>query len=101
MSKGFFDMTRRERRGTVVLLALMAVLLLVTALVRMKKSTTPASSAAQTAVEAFEAEADSVIITVDKPLRHKAEKKKSNKRHAAKKPKPADKPRRLDSVPQF
>ena len=94
-------MTRRERRGTVVLLALMAVLLLVTAFVRLKKGSTPAPSATRAAVEAFEAESDSVLITVDKPLRHKGEKKKSNKRRAANKPKPADKPRRLDPVPQF
>ncbi len=101
MKKNLLDMTRRERRGTIVLLALIAVLLLVTALVRLRKGTTPAPSATRAAVEAFEAEADSAIITVDKPLRHKGEKKKSSKRRAENKPKPADKPRRLDPVPQF
>ena len=53
------------------------------------------------AIEAFEAEADSAVVTVDPPVRHKADKKKSHKRRAAKKPKPADKPRRLEPVPQF
>ena len=101
MNKGFFDMSRRERRGTIVLLAMIAVLLLVTAVVRLKKSSTPAPTV-QAAVEAFEAEADSVIITLDKPSRHKAEKKKRpSKRSTPKKPKPSDKPRRLDPVPQF
>ena len=36
MKKGFFDMTRRERRGTIVLLALIVVLLLVTAVVKLR-----------------------------------------------------------------
>ena len=101
MNKGFFDMSRRERRGTIVLLALMVVLLLVSAIVRLKKSATPAP-AVQAAVEAFEAEADSIIITADKPSCHKSEKKKrSSKRPSPKKSKPSDKPRRLDPVPQF
>lgn len=94
-------MSRRERRGNIVLLALMVMLLLVTAVVRLKKSATPAP-AVQAAVEAFEAETDSVIITVDKPSHHKSEKKKrSSKRPSPQKSKPSDKPRRLDPVPQF
>ena len=101
MNKGFFDMSRRERRGTIVLLALMVVLLLVTAVIRSKKSTTP-TPAVQAPVEAFEAETDSVIITAKKPLYPKQEKKRRlSKRPSPKKSKPSDNPRRLDPVPQF
>ena len=101
MNKGFFDMSRRERRGTIVLLALMVVLLLVTAVVKLKKSTPPAP-AVQAAVEAFEAETDSVIITAKKPSSPKqAKKRRPSKRPSPKKPKPSDQPRRLDPVPQF
>ena len=101
MNKGLFDMSRRERCGTIVLLALMVVLLMVTAVIRLKKSTPP-TPAVQAAVEAFEAETDSAIIISKKPSRPKQEKKRRpSKRPSPKKPKPSDKPRRLDPVPQF
>ena len=101
MKKGFFDMTRRERRGTIVLLSFMVVLLLVTAVAKLKK-TTPPPPVARAAVEAFEAETDSVVIVADKPSRHKPAKKKHRTKHSSpKKPKAPVKPRRLDPVPQF
>ena len=101
MKMGFFDMTRRERRGTIVLLSFMVVLLLVTAVVKLKK-TTPPPPVARAAVEAFEAETDSVVIVADKPSRHKPAKKKHRTKHSSpKKPKAPVKPRRLDPVPQF
>ena len=101
MKKGFFDMTRRERRGTIVLLSLMVVLLVVTAVVKLKKPV-PQAPVARAAFEAFEAETDSVVIVADKPSRHKQVKKKRRTKHSSpKKSKPSGQPRRLDPVPQF
>lgn len=99
--KSLFDMSRRERRGTIVLLLLMAVALIVSAIVGMKKEAPPAD--AVVAVEAFEAETDSSVFTVEKPdRRHHEKRRHPAKRHPSKKSKPTpEKPRRLDPVPQF
>ncbi len=100
--KELFEMTRRERRGTIVLLVLMSVIITVTSIVCNRKDDLP-QTAALSAVEAFEAQADSTGLAEQQLAPHKSDKKrKPSKRRAAKKSKPSsDKPRRLDPVPQF
>lgn len=98
--KRLLDMTKRERRGTIVLLLLMGAVLLASLFFSMRKDRAPVAGTDVVAIEAFEAEADSAVMS-DPPVHHKTDKKKSHKRHAAKKPKPANRPRRLDPVPQF
>ena len=100
--KELFMMTRRERRGTIVLLMLMAVIIIFSTIVSLRQEKTPqAQSAAQ--LEAFEAQTDTTVFTVDYSKRHKHVKKRHmSKRKPIKKDKPSsDKPRRLDPVPQF
>ena len=99
--KRLLDMTKRERRGTIVLLFLIGAILVVSLFFNMRKDRVPMAGTDVVTIEAFEAEADSAVVAENLPVSHKTEKKKSHKRHAAKKPKPADKPRRLDPVPQF
>ena len=98
--KGLFEMSRRERRGTVVLLLLMAAVIAVSAIVGLKKEAPPADVVR---IEAFDAETDSTVLIVEKPARRHHEKhRRSGKHRPAKKNKPtSDKPRRLDPVPQF
>ena len=99
--KDFFDMTKRERRGTIVLLLLMGVLLLITYGMGMKKDST-AVKVNVDSLEMFERQADSTVIAAKQPTHHKTRKKKHvRKRHADKNPKPSGEPRRLDPVPQF
>lgn len=94
-------MTKRERRGTIVVLSLIAVILATSLLMRTRRSSAPVAGTDAVTLQAFEAQADSAVVTVNPPVRHKSDKKKSHKRRGAKKSKPADKPRRLDPVPQF
>ena len=63
--KESFRMSRRERRGTIVILALIAVLLVSTQAVRScgKDRAVPLQV---TEIEQFEADADSVTFTIDK-----------------------------------
>lgn len=101
--KEFFVMTRRERRGTIVVLLLISLLLISIVTVRSCKTEVPVE-AQEAAMVQFEKEIDSVRMTENvnskKPraIRHKAKKKKKPSPGPAKSS-PA--PRRMDPVPQF
>ena len=97
-------MSRRERRGTIVVLALIAVLLVGTLVVRSCGKDPSVNLVSPDEIEQFEATADSVTITVEKPSKKKKRQhtKRTNQRRSdPKKSRPEDKPRRLDPVPQF
>ena len=104
MEKGFFDMTRHERRGTIAVLALIALLLIATLAVRSCRPETPVTVQAE-AVQQFDAATD----TVQPPVRgHAKRDKQAAKPHSPKKKKhdnrprkPAPAPRPVDPVPQF
>ena len=98
-----FLMTRRERRGTVVLLVLVAAVMIVASIADYWKGDMPQNAAYTAAVEACEAQADSAGIAEEQPARPKRDKPtKRAKRRPPSKPKPASgKPRPLDPVPQF
>lgn len=103
--KDFWQMTRRERRGTIVLLAFIALLLAATATVR-SCSTEEALPVGQ--MHRFEQQADTVTVDMgarDSATRkqHKtsAVKRKPKSKPKPKKHKPAAEPRRVDPVPQF
>lgn len=102
--KESFQMSRRERRGTIVILALIALLLIGTLIVRSCAKSQPISFVEPDEIEQFEAAADSVTVTVDRPVKKKKErhtKQTKQRRSTPKKSHPEDKPRRLDPVPQF
>ena len=99
-----FQMSRRERRGTIVVLTLIAVILVGTLVVRSCGKGQSGSFVTPDEIEQFEATADSVTITVEKPTKKKKRQhtKRTNQRRSdPKKSRPEDKPRRLDPVPQF
>jgi len=104
----FFNMTRRERRGTIVLLALVALAIALTAALRTCDDRDAVALDSE-AVEQFEAQIDSVRHQQGAPAGSKAKskknqdkKKKKSKRSSDKKsPKAPTQPRRLDPVPQF
>ena len=100
--KQLFQMSRRERRGTIVLLALMAMLITVSFVIGSRKEHVPQADNVDK-LELFDAQTDTVKYTVEKNVREKSGKKRhATKRRAPKKSKPSsDKPRRLDPVPQF
>ena len=103
--KEFFEMTRHERRGSIIVLALIALLLAATVAVRSCRH-----SAEQVQDEAvirqFENEADTAILfaphkkTLPKPTFNDQRKSKSKKRSRPAAPKPSHE-RRLDPVPQI
>lgn len=102
--KELFQMSRQERRGTIVVLALIAVLLVGTLVVRSCGKDRSGYFVEQDEIEQFEAATDSVTVTVDKPLKKKNQqhaKRTKQRRSAPKKSRPKDEPRRLDPVPQF
>lgn len=99
--KESFRLSRRERRGTIVILVLIAVLLVSTLAVRScgKDRAVPLQA---TEIKQFEADADSVSLTVDKVEKKRPHNKKGKKqRKSPPKPRPEKTPRRLDPVPQF
>ena len=102
--KELFQMSRQERRGTIVILALIAVLLVSTLVVRTCVKDQSGYIVGQDEIEQFEAATDSVTVTIDKPLKKKKrqhKKRTKQRRSAPKKSRPKDEPRRLDPVPQF
>ena len=102
--KELFQMSRQERRGTIVILALIALLLIGTLVVRSCGEDRSEDIVEPNEIEQFEAATDSVTVTVDKPLKKKNQqhaKRTKKHRSAPKKSRPEDKPRRLDPVPQF
>ena len=96
-------MSRRERRGTIVVLAVIAILLAGTQIYRScgKDTITPLQA---TEINQFEAEADTAALTVGKAKKD-AKKHHSKRsvppRKTPKKPQPKKPARRLDPVPQF
>lgn len=102
--KELFQMSRQERRGTIVVLALIAVLLVGTLVVRSCGKDRSGYIVEQDEIEQFEAATDTVTVTVEKTLKKKKRqhtKRTKKHRSAPKKSRPEDKPRRLDPVPQF
>lgn len=103
--KDFWVMTRRERRGTIVVLAVIALLLALTVMVRSCHADEPIQFQ-ETELSVFEAEADSsVLSTPQNNNTHKrvSEKKKRHRRPVSK-PKrtpSTPQPRRIEPVPQF
>ena len=103
--RDYFEMTRHERRGAIVVLALIAAVLAATCLMRSTDETEQLPASTVTDIQQFEAEADSAALVVPKSLpRHPAVQKKK-RRPASSQPtrpsKPAPAPRRLDPVPQI
>jgi len=101
--RDFFDMTRHERRGTIVLLVIIAVILLSTLAVRSCKTDVP-TDAHEAALIQFESEIDSARVddttAVPQRPRHakrKVRKKKQPTRSSGTSPQP----RRVDPVPSF
>jgi|GEM_PF-1509834 len=107
----FFAMTRRERRGTIVLLVVIAALLLAT--LSLRNCSTADVEVDQTAIEQFEQQADSLRTRQERVQQRrktkskdksdkKSQKRKSNSKKKKEKPsrQPVE-PHRLDPVPQF
>ena len=101
--KQLFQMSRRERRGTIVILAAVAVLLAGTQVYRScVKDTVPPLQA--TEINQFEVEADTTTLTVGyakKDAKKHHPKRSSSRRKSPKGPRPEKPARRLDPVPQF
>jgi len=101
--KQLFQMSRRERRGTIVILAAIAVLLVGSQVYRscVKDTITPIPA---TGINQFEAEADSAALTVGrakKDAKKHHPKRSGSRRKSPKSPRPEKPARRLDPVPQF
>lgn len=102
--KDSFQMSRRERRGTIVILALIAVILIVTLVVRSCGNDQSAIFVESDEIERFEEATDSVTVTVEKSFKEKKRqhpKQPKQRRSSPKKSRPDNQPRRLDPVPQF
>lgn len=101
--KQLFKMSRRERRGTIVVLAAIAIILAGTQVYRSCVNDTIAPLQA-TEINQFEAEADTAALTVGQAKKDnkKHHPKRSSPRRKSPKGSPPQKPtRRLDPVPQF
>ena len=96
-------MSRRERRGTIVILAAVAVLLVGAQVYRscVKDTITPIPA---TGINQFETETDTTTLTVGyakKDAKKHHPKRSSSRRKSPKGPRPEKPARRLDPVPQF
>jgi hypothetical protein len=104
--KGLLDMTRRERRGTIVLLAAIALMLVVAFAARCHHEVVP-EAVNDAEISRFETQVDSVQAEPLKPsypsdtMKSTKTTKKRSRRAAAKKPKPTREPRPVDPVPSF
>ena len=104
--KGLLDMTRRERRGMIVLLVAIALMLVVTVAARFHRDNALDDVDVNVAdISRFEAEVDSARTVELKPS-HPTDSVKSNKKRtrrpsAKPKSKPAREPRPIDPVPTF
>lgn len=99
--KDLFEMTRRERNGTIVVLVIIALLLAGTVVVQHCHYASPELQ--QSTIQQFESEADtSLLIAPSKPSdAHKSKPKKQSRKRQPKKPKTSKQPRHIDPVPQF
>ena len=107
--KGLLDMTRRERRGTIVLLVAIALMLVVAFAARCHREAMP-DDVNVAEISRFEAEVDSARVKDLKPSHpsHSSDSAKTAKKHSRRssakpksKPKPAREPRPIDPVPSF
>ena len=97
---GFLDMTKRERRGTIIVLAVIALLMACTFAVRYCHNE-PSPDLQQNEMQKYESEADtSLLVFPAKPKKTHKSKKKTHKKHPPKS-KPDNRPRHIDPVPQF
>ena len=107
MTKDFFSMTRRERRGTIVVLVAIMVILAATWAWKHTSRTTPDVAVQAVEIQEFEAQTDSFQSSITKPKQkpRKTEKKKRDthrkKPQRPPQPKSPSSPRRVDPVPQF
>lgn len=104
--KELFEMSRHQRRGSIVVLALIALLLAAT--VAMRHCGSSVQPVQSIDIQDFAAEADTTLIStpkrVTKPSSDSKGERRKPRRHrpaSPRKPKPAPAPRRLDPVPQF
>lgn len=103
--KDLFAMTKRERRGTIVVLLVIAILLILSFALKRSKPSVP-DDVKESEMLQFEAEVDSVRVI---PNSHKAKPKPSAEKGKVhkkrKKPtreqKPKTRPRNVDPLPQF
>lgn len=101
--KQLFQMSRRERRGTIVILAAITVLLVGSQVYRSCVKDTIAPLPA-TEINQFETETDTTTLTVGyakKDAKKHHPKRSSSRRRSPKGPRPEKPARRLDPVPQF
>lgn len=101
--KDFFEMSKRERIGTIVVLVLLTIIMVATVLQRSCEPSPPVIEHMDE-LERFETEADSAVVTSVKPKGTKRTKSKSAKKgrhHAPKKDKQPRGPHPIDPVPQF
>lgn len=103
--KELFDMTRRERRGTIVVLALIALILAVTLITRQWRDEPPVTPQQEEMLR-FDAATDSVAppqaVHRGKPhTRHHATKKKSSRKSGKNSGKNSPSSAPMDPVPQF
>ena len=101
--KQLFQMSRRERRGTIVILAAIAALLACTQVYRscVRDTIAPIQT---TEINQFETEADTTTLTVGqtkKDAKKHHPKRSGPRRKSPKGPRPEKPARRLDPVPQF
>ena len=106
MIKDFFEMTRHERRGAIVVLVTIALLLAATCFTRYHRRTEVPQQA--DVIRQFEAELDSSAVDISKPVlekaagpegkHHKASPKRSKPAHS---PKPSPSSRPMEPVPQI
>lgn len=97
----YLGMTRRERRGTILLLALIALVMATTVIVQ--RCAPPASvELSDSDIERFEQEIDSLAPTVEEPKRVKPHAPATKRdRTLPKKPAPPPRQRHLEPVPEI
>ncbi len=106
MIKDFFEMTRHERRGAIVVLVTIALLLAATCFTRCRHRAEVPQQA--DVIRQFEAELDSSTVDISKPHPEKAARPDGKHRKASPKrskpahsPKPSPSPRPMEPVPQI
>ena len=107
MDKDFFSMTRRERRGTIVILVMILVFFGASWAWKHTSRSSSETITAVTDLQAFEAQTDSFQSSMTQPKKKNREAKGKKRDSRRKKqprrsqPKPPSSPRRVDPVPQF
>lgn len=103
----FFSMTKRERRGTIVVLLVVVLLLAISYIIKLPKSV-EVNEVTVSDVRAFESEVDSARVAIDDAMTIKASHKKKASKHREKRRKSSGKKkskshpqRNVDPLPQF